>query len=275
MAAAPPCPTSPLCAAALEEDASTVAPDDLGAGSRGSARSRHRRKIATHAKKEKEELDEKKEQSDTKNSGSGDCPSLMDLDIKVEALADIVIGLLRREEGHAQPPAGSSASVGKCVPVDGSAPAQKYVSIPIDELEGIRVRIARLEVKEEELAWLLYCKYKADKETYDELEKVKEDVKVLAGKVDYCIHEIDESDLGGDESEEEETGKRSGADDTSHDSGEFEEHEERHDERERDGTEAIRLGMEELLRSPVPEHIRTLPYLERMRALGFCKDKRP
>ena len=57
---------------------------------------------------------------------------------------------------------------------------------------------------------LLVCKAKADAEMYDDMELVKDSVKVLQGKMDYVLHVLDDSgsEEDSDEAEEEKRSPR-------------------------------------------------------------------
>ena len=63
-------------------------------------------------------------------------------------------------------------------------------------------RLSRLESIEEEHSWLLVMKGKADAETYEDINTMKEHMQIVDGKVSYCLTMLDSDSA--DEGEEEE-----------------------------------------------------------------------
>ena len=125
--------------------------------------------------------------------------SFEQLNIKVEALGEMVMQLLAERASETADTAASSS---------GPANQSKYDSESPGTLVEINKRLKRLEHYEEEHSRLLVLKAKADGKMCDDFGKLKEEVAIISGKVDYCLRELEDSEGDLEEGEDEEEEKR-------------------------------------------------------------------
>merc|ERR1712048_499939 len=115
-------------------------------------------------------------------------------------------------------------------------------------------RLQFLEQVEHDHSRLLTLKAKADSEMYDELKSMRNDMQEMQGKIGYCLQCL-ESDSDTDEEDESE---------------------EEDDEPDEEATEIEDVpGSGKTQVTPVPPEIRSLPWMERMKALGYLKESEP
>jgi len=119
-------------------------------------------------------------------------------------------------------------------------------------LEDLSSRVRPLGSRKEQQARLLCLKAKADEETHADIESIKKNLRVLSGRVDYCIQEL--KDSGNDIEEEEDDGSIDEAESES-------EH--------TDSSEVLVPNPNTSI--PIPEEIQRLPWTERMAKLGYLK----
>jgi hypothetical protein len=190
------------------------------------------------------DVERKTEATQTSPRNTVDCHKFEALQLKVETLGEIFAAVLD-----------------ECMPRDSASSSTNSANLEPKTRPGsdIESRIDFLEKMEIEHSRLLTLKGKADAELYTDIENMKQDIKVLPGKADYLIRAQEESDAESDAE----------SDDGSQAFQEAGDSDESLAAVSKDTT-----GIQSHV-PVVPEHVRALPYLERMRALGYGRLERP